>query len=112
MFYSNYTKLLFYITVFSSFDTENGLWQSRQSMPTPAYRYSAVEFDGKIYVAGENLFNCYDPDADLWSVKTSITGGKLSLAKSKELLYAIESNWIVHKYDANEDKWTTVKKMN
>lgn len=95
------------LTIFS-FDTANGLWQTRKSMPSALHCYAAVEFNGNIYVAGGSHFFCYDPDADLWSSKAKLFSETPALAKSKDLLYAIDSYWTVHQYDSNQDVWTTV----
>lgn len=75
-----------------------------------------LEFKGKIYVGGgsdgehcTDRFQCYNPDNDSWSVKARIPTAKMTIfAKSNDVLYAIESNKYIYKYDVNQNEWTTV----
>lgn len=68
-----------------------------------------IEFQGKIYVADGTLFFCYNPDNNSWSAKANIsTDDKPWLAKTEDRLFAIESNWAIHQYEENQNKWTTV----
>lgn len=98
-----------------SFDAERRVWQSCQSMPSGCFNYVAIDFNGKIYVAGgcdfigeyEHIFHCYDPTSDSWSVKATFETPKQPwLAKTNEFLYAIGTDWTIHQYDANQDEWT------
>lgn len=99
-----------------SFDTENRVWQTLQAMPfiwrcLLQNRLGAVEFDDKVYVANGNSFICYDPTRGIWSVKANIpspTPGTPSLATLKNFIYAIESDWTLHRYDASQSTWITV----
>lgn len=95
---------------FFRFDTDTRRWQSLQQMPVALYEYDAVEINGKIFVASGNDLYCYEPDNDSWAVKSknATTMNVPWFAKYKEYLYAIESNWNVHRYDTNQDTWTTV----
>lgn len=77
-------------------------------MPAVLDDYTAVDFNGKIYVAGKDRFYCYDPDKMKWSKKAELIANRPSLAKSTDLLYAIASSWTIQKYDENDDKWTVV----
>lgn len=81
-------------------------------MPYESYDYTVVELNGMIYVGDRgdrgDRFQCYNPNRDSWSIKASLPVGKLNLAKSENLIYAIESNWTVHQYDTNRNIWTTV----
>lgn len=103
------------------FDTEAQWWKSLEPMPQEAYGYGAVEFQGKIYVAGgyvgggngaENRidhFQCYNPDTDSWSMKSSILEtGTQFLIKSTDFIYSITLNGFINQYDVNQDKWERV----
>lgn len=69
--------------------------------------YAAIEFDGKIYVAAERIFYCYDPDIDAWETLNKMSF-EPSLGKTNELIYAIEPNWTLHNFNTNKRTWTTV----
>lgn len=98
------------------FDTETQVWTSLASMPHGAYSYGAVEFKGKIYVAGAvksgyytDCFQCYNPDTDSWSMKANIPyAGAPFLIKSSDIIYAIRSNGDIHQYDVNQNRWSKV----
>lgn len=95
-----------------------------REMPVALYGYTAIEFNGKIYVGGgcrafgrgegdySKHFYCYDPTDDLWSVKAR--NGKMAtiglplFAKTNEFLYAIEGHGTIHQYDPIQDIWTLV----
>lgn len=84
-------------------------------MPVALFGYTAVEFDGKIYVAGgsghfPNGFYCYDPAHDLWSVKANLglDVPQPRLIKTTQHLYAIGGRGNVNKYDAHRDVWISV----
>lgn len=105
------------ILIISRFDTVKRVWEPVQSMPTARCGYSAVELNGKIYVAGGhdgtnrfiNSFYCYDPCNDSWLEKASLmANGKVWLGKSGESIYSINLNWNVQRYDTNPNIWTTV----
>lgn len=89
---------------------EKRLWQSCTQLPNPLECYAAVELNGKIYVAQKKCFFCYDPSSDSWTVKAILNAGAeiSSLIKSNEILYAIESNCTIHRYDVNQNRWTVV----
>lgn len=78
-------------------------------MPVASSDYAAAELNGKIYVAIGSYFFWYDTSNDSWSRRSETTFvNELWLAKSNEVIYAIESNWTIHKYNANQNAWTTV----
>lgn len=82
-------------------------------MPMSSSGRGAIEFDGKIYVPDCNCLYCYDPDNDSWSTKANRSASTTTLlAESNKRLFAIERNWTVHQYDANQNIWTTVIDFN
>lgn len=100
---------IYQILITFRFDTEKQIWQSCEPLPFGPNKYTAVELNGMIYVAWFSDFYRYDTPKDLLSkIEAAGTAGTPSFAKSNELIYAIESNWTIHQYDAIQNEWTTV----
>lgn len=109
----NYDILRFLIIF--RFDTEKQLWKSCKSTQLSEFNCGAVELNGKIYVAIDSNFFFYDPTSGLWAKRANFKTAEADqpwLAKSNGLLYAIESNWTIHRYNANKNAWTTVIEFN
>lgn len=104
-------ELIDFVNIFR-FDIGKKVWENRKSMPRGIYGYAAIEFNGKIFVAKDGLFYYYDPAIDDWEKLNSIFACTPSLGKTNELIYAIEPNWILHSFNANNRKWTTVISAN
>lgn len=86
-------------------------------MPVSKFRYVTAELDGRIYVAGgdndgifSDQFHCYDTKIDKWTELASIRlqSTNAFLFKSKNFLYGIDKESILHKYNSTYDHWTWV----
>lgn len=100
-------------------------------MPLKLDEFAAIEFAGKIYVAGgKNLdtgdysnaiFVCMESDGNIrrsaygfWKKKTylPVTPQKVLLEKLGKYLYVLVNGIDIHVYDPKENIWTQVIRIN